>query len=97
MERAEDKQYKMQGRVAIRRIGSDTFLVPVSGLAAGGRVFPLNESAECIWECLSQGGTPSSAAERVVARFEVDKDTALADCVACAEELLEQKLLEEVS
>lgn len=91
----ENRRYQMKGRVVLRRIGTDTLLVPVSGRAAGGRVFPVNATAECIWNCLSQGGTPAEAADRMVEQFNVDREEALADCLSCAAMLCEEQLVEE--
>lgn len=96
MKPIQDQPFTMCGRVVVRRIGTDTLLVPVSGPAAGGRVFPVNPSAECIWNCLSTGGTPSEAAARLRERFEVGESEALSDCVDCARQLRDQQLIQEV-
>ena len=95
MKSIENQPFVMQGRVVVRRIGTDTLLVPVSGPAAGGRVYPVNATAECAWGCLSKGGTPAQAAARVETQFEVDGKKALSDCVAFASELIEQRLIEQ--
>jgi len=97
LDKPEEKQYRMVGRVVLRRIGTDTLLVPVSGLAAGGRVFPVNPTAECVWSCLSAGGTPAEAAAQIADQFGGDPAEALADCIACAQTLCDEQLLEEVA
>ncbi len=94
MDKPENQRYRMKGRVVLRRIGTDTLLVPVSGLAAGGRVFPVNQTAECIWTCLTQGGTPAEAAGQMVAQYNVEPEEALADCLACVETFCEEQLME---
>ncbi len=91
------KQYKPVGRIVIRRIGDDTLLVPVSGPSAGGRVYPVNETALTVWSCLSAGGTVTRAADILYERFDApSRDQVLADCEACAREFVQESLLEEL-
>jgi len=91
----ETKQrFKVSGRVVIRKIGGDTLLVPVSGTAAGGRVYPVNETAEVVWACLADGGTVRQAAEALVARYDVPQDQALADCGECVQVFVDEALIE---
>lgn len=89
-------QYRVCGKVVIRRLGSDTLLVPVSGAAAGGRVYPLNQTAEDIWSCLVAGGTPASAAAHLSTRYEVSAEQALKDCQACVRNFVDERLLERI-
>jgi hypothetical protein len=88
--------YRMKGRVALRRIGTDCLLVPVSGEAARENcVFPVNDTGEFIWERLVQGQPVEAVARQVAAEFAVPEAAALADCRAFAGELVAQRLLEE--
>lgn len=97
MMKSAKERYRVSGRVVNRKIGGDTLLVPVSGTAAGGRVYPVNETAEVVWACLADGGTVGQAAEALVARYEVAPDQALADCEACVQVFLDEGLIEAVS
>lgn len=92
----KDQRFEMVGKVVVRRIGTDILLVPVSGPAATGQVYPVNGTAECIWNCLSTGGTLQQAADNLCEQFEIEADTALADCEDCAQSLIEQQLIVEV-
>ena len=89
-----EKMYAVCGKVVIRRIGSDTLLVPVSGPAAGGRVFPVNESALTVWNGLLDGGTVRSAADALVEQYGIEREQALADSRECAERFAGEELLE---
>lgn len=89
----KEQTFQMAGKVVVRRIGTDILLVPVSGLAASGQVFPINETAECIWSCLSNGGTPQQAADLLTEKFDVESAEALADSLECTQAFLDQKLL----
>ena len=93
----EKQTFRVSGRVVIRRIGEDTLLVPVSGTAAGGLVYPVNETAEVVWTCLADGGTAGQAADALVARYEVSPDQAVADCEACVQVFLDEGLIEVVT
>ncbi len=89
------KRYKPQGRVVVRRIGEDILLVPVSGPAAGGRVFPINETAFRIWEALADGATVEAIASTIAETYSVPIETARTDCTHCLSVLLEEQLIEE--
>lgn len=84
---------RSNGRVVTRKIGSDVLLVPVSGPSAGGRVFPVNESALVVWNALVDGASLRDAAGALVAKYGIDEETALADSEACARCFLKEKLL----
>ena len=86
--------YRMRGRVVVRRIGADSLLVPVSGAAAGGNVYPVNETALCVWNCISSGGTARQAARQLTASYRVTEPQALIDCRACIQAFLEESLIE---
>lgn len=89
--------FRPRGRVALRRIGEDRLLVPISGTAAhAASVFPLNETGALIWEQLAQGRSLGQAAEQLARVFVVDSQAALADCMRFAETLLGEDLMEAV-
>ena len=46
---------------------------------ASNQVFELNTTGALVWERLAQGGSPEAIVETVVARFDVDEDTARRD------------------
>jgi hypothetical protein len=91
----QSMRYHTRGRVVLRRVGQDRLLVPVDALPEHhNRIYPLNESGELIWQSLSSGGTLDEAAAAVTAVFHVEREKALWDCRAFAEELCGAGLLE---
>lgn len=97
MNRAADQTFTVNGQVVVRRIGEDSLLVPIRGAAAGGRVFPLNETALAIWRRLAAGDTPRAAARRLCEEFDTTLPEALSDCEACARAFVAEGLLREGS
>jgi len=93
-ENLNEEVYQPCGRVVVRKIGSDTLLVPVSGPASGGRVFPVNDSAMVVWDCLTEGGTVREASEALIACYSLDPAVALEDSKACIDTFLSEGLLE---
>ncbi len=90
-------KYQPVGRVVVRKIGEDTLLVPVSGMAAtGGRVYPMNETAEFLWNVFSEGATVDQAAAELTERYDVAEEESRADTLSCLHAFLEEALLEEV-
>lgn len=91
----ESATFNVCGRIVVRTIGSDTLLVPVSGPVAGGRVFPINDSALTVWNALSVAGTARHAADALVQEFGIDGEEALADSRECLATFLNEGLIEE--
>ncbi len=91
------KTYMVVGKVVLRKIGDEVLLLPVSGPAAGGRVYPLNETARIIWDGLSAGVDCDQIADRLAGIFAVPRDQAFADCIDCARMMVEESLLDEVA
>lgn len=81
--------------MVVRTLGQETLLVPISGAAAGARVYPVNAAALTVWTCLSAGGTVRRAAELLTERFTVSFEEALTDSAECAQAFIEDSLLEE--
>lgn len=83
------------GRLVLRTIGDELLLVPISGEAARrNRVFPLNRTGAFLWERLSSGESLGAAAHALTQAFQVEADTALADCRAFCRALMAEGLLE---
>lgn len=91
-------RFKVSGHVVLRRIGEDVLLVPVSGPAAvaGGRVYPLNATAEAIWARLVAGDTISGIAEALGSRYDVPREQIEADVFDCVGTFLSEDLLERI-
>lgn len=91
-------QYGVKGRVVLRRIGKDVLLVPVSGPAAagGGRVYPLNETAEIIWGHLVAGTDISRIVCDLKKRYDVPPSRIEADVEECIKTFLDEDLLERI-
>ena len=97
MEDCLNRRYAINGRVVMRTIGEDTLLVPVSGDVAGVRVFPLNETAEVVWRCLSDGGSVREAAEALMDCYDVSLSEAQTDSEECVRVLLDERLIERIA
>ncbi len=95
MENGDERSYQMCGKVVLRRIGDESLLVPVSGPAAGGRVYPVNDSARVIWSGLQDGHTVGEVVRMLVETFDVDVTEAAEDCRACIDLLVTENLIEE--
>jgi hypothetical protein len=59
----------------------------------GGSYYALNAVGAHVWEGLVAGRTPAQVAESVTARYQVDYERAVNDCVALADELVARGLL----
>lgn len=94
MEAELDRQYRIKGRVVLRKIADEHLLVPIHGPAAKGRVYPLNATAERIWSGLVAGETPAQIADNLVGLHGIDREKARQDCLACVKALMEEGLLE---
>ncbi len=86
--------FGVHGRVVMRRIGEDRLLVPVSGTAAGGCVYPVNETAAAIWTCLAAGKTVQATAATLMEAYAVSDTEALQDVEASARAFVEEGLLD---
>ena len=59
------------------------------------RIFELNETAARVWELLGNGIPPSDVAERLIAEFDVDAETAAAEVRVLLDMLAREGLLAE--
>ncbi len=75
-----DTQFCAAGRIVIRTIGGESLLVPISGAIAGQCVYPLNETAKVVWECLNANQNLREIIAELTRRFEVSATEAETDC-----------------
>ena len=90
------KKYKICGRVVLRQIGDESLLVPVSGDVAGGRVYPLNETAKQVWLGVTDGQTLDEMHAALQQQFPVPADVLRRDCKAFLDSLVGEGLIEEI-
>ncbi len=95
MEEIDGKKYQVCGKVVVRKIGDETLLVPVSGVASGGRVFPLNETALFIWSRVTEGKTFGETVHALAEAYRVEETEAHEDCNRFIAFLVSENLLEE--
>ena len=81
--------YRSSPDVVSRHLGSGAVLVHLPS----NQIFELNETGTAIWELLSQGAAPEQAANRLVERFDIDREAALAEIRSLASQFVESGLL----
>ena len=71
---------KINGEFILREVAGETMLIPVgkTALSMNGMIL-LNPSGTVIWKGLEAGGTKAEIVERILDRFEVERDEAEAD------------------
>ena len=57
------------------------------------RLHTLNGAATLLWQLSSEGITDEEAAEALISRFEVARETALADASECLSDLVDRQIL----
>jgi hypothetical protein len=85
-----DESLVQAAGVHARRFDDEVVILDLSG----GDYFALDAVGALIWEQLVGGRTPDEVADAIVARYPVDRERAMADCLALVGELLERGLLE---
>jgi hypothetical protein len=94
---AEDfwkKVYRKSPDVVARKIAGELLLVPVRGkIADMKKIFSLNPVGELIWQELDTHNNLRDIRDRVVSRFDVPAETAMADIEEFIDELLGAKLI----
>ncbi len=88
-----DTRFRPVGRMAIRTIGGESLLVPISGAVAGRCLYPLNETANAVWECLDANLSLREIIAELTRRFDVDPAEAEADCRALVDLLQAEGLV----
>ena len=92
----EGKVYRKNHDVVMRKIAGDLFLIPIKGkLADMQRIFTLNQVGEFIWRDLAAQKSIIDIRDRLVANFDVTKETAMADIEEFVSELLKASLITE--
>jgi hypothetical protein len=89
-----------------RGIGKDETILPAENVHGrrfdddlvildlpGGSYYALNAVGAQVWEGLLAGRTPAEVAQSLTARYQVDYETAVNDCVTLADELIARGLL----
>ena len=80
--------------IVSRSIAGETILVPIRGnLADMEKIFSLEQVGEFIWQQLDGEQPLSEICDRVVDRFDVERDVAEADLQAFISELQEAGLI----
>lgn len=83
------KPVKVREDVVSRVLDGEAVLLDLTS----GSYFGLNEVGTLVWEELRQHGDVPKAVEKVLAEFDVDRETAERDVADLVQELLEKKLL----
>ena len=89
------QRYQPSGGFAFRVVADQGLFVPLrGGVADLQNLFTVNETGTEIWRDLQEGKSRDEIANRLVHRFEVDRDQALADFDGFMELLLGQGIVE---
>lgn len=90
--------YLRNEKVICRKIVEETLLVPIQGdLANMRRIFSLNPAGEYIWLHLDGEKSLEDILEGMLDAFDVTRQRALKDIFRFREELVQEKLIVEVS
>jgi hypothetical protein len=89
------ERYQPSGGFAFRVVADQGLLVPLrGGVADLLNLFTLNEVGTEVWRGMQEGMTREEIAERLVGRFEVERDRALDDLDEFVQVLLGQGIVE---
>jgi len=92
------ERYQPSSRFAFRVVAQQGLLVPLrGGVADLASLFTLDEVGTEIWRSLADGLSRDEVVDRLVDRFEVDRERALADLEPFLQLLLDQGMLEQRS
>jgi hypothetical protein len=90
------KVYRKNPDVVTRKIAGELFLVPIRGKVADmQRIFSLNPVGELIWESMDAQENLNDIRDKVVAHFDVSRETAMTDVEEFIAALLQAKLIVE--
>jgi hypothetical protein len=78
------------GHVRFRRFDDEVVLLDLEG----GQYFALNAAAASMWTSLAEGRTPLEVASIMSTEFDVDLERLVVDCIALADDLIRQGLME---
>jgi hypothetical protein len=82
-------RYRRNPQTAGRVIDGQAFVLTPDD----NRLHTLNEAATRLWELAREGCTAEQAAEALVARYEVDAETARADAASFLDDLVARRIL----
>ena len=89
--------YRKKGDTVTRHIAGETILVPIrNNLADMQGIFTLNPVAEYIWQQLDGQNNLAQIRDGITDSFEVDGPRAGEDMVEFIDQLLAQKIIEEM-
>ena len=80
-------RYKKQLRVTFRKLRDDMLLVK------GDTVFQVNDLSVFIWQNCDGVRTVGDLVDLILGKYEIDRETAVADCTAFLQEAINSGLL----
>lgn len=83
--------FTISDTVSIRKIGDELFIFD----RKLSKIHALNKVGTCIWECIHEGCSKNEITDRIMERFEVDRNSAENDLEEYISELLDKKLITE--
>ncbi|MBQ7407446.1 MAG: PqqD family protein [Clostridia bacterium] len=87
---------KIADGFAVREVAGKSVAIAVGGKAASlGGMIALNETGKLLFSLLTEGTTEEKMADALIAEYEIDRATAVADVAAFLAPLKDAKLIEE--
>ena len=87
---------KIADGFAVREVAGKSVAIAVGGKAASlGGMIALNETGKLLFSLLTEGTTEEKMADALIADYEIDRATAVADVAAFLAPLKDAKLIEE--
>lgn len=87
---------KIADGFAVREVAGKSVAIAVGGKAASlGGMIALNETGKLLFSLLAEGTTEEKMADALIAEYEIDRATAVADVAAFLAPLKDAKLIEE--
>lgn len=87
---------KIADGFAVREVAGKSVAIAVGGKAASlGGMIALNETGKRLFSLLTEGTTEEKMADSLIAEYEIDRATAVADVAAFLAPLKDAKLIEE--
>lgn len=81
--------YTISDTVSTRKIGDELFIFD----RKLSKIHALNKVGTCIWESIHDGCSKKGITDRIIERFEVDRNSAENDLEEYISELLDKKLI----
>ena len=87
---------KIADGFAVREVAGKSVAIAVGGKAASlGGMIALNETGKRLFSLLTEGTTEEKMADALIAEYEIDRATAVADVAVFLAPLKDAKLIEE--